>query len=104
MTKEGAVLGREFLSLPREEDSLTHAIGRIKKAQMHGARRMPRLWAKAKGITADIASKTAAFIIEKAIAYGVHVIVFEHLDVRGKKKGAGDSACITGGRPRSDGS
>jgi len=88
MTKEGAVLGREFLSLPREEDSLTHAIGRIKKAQMHGARRMPRLWAKAKGITADIASKTAAFIIEKAIAYGVHVIVFEHLDVRGKKKGS----------------
>jgi len=88
MTKEGTVLGREFLSLPREEDSLRHAIGRIKKAQMHGARRMPRLWAKAKGISADIASKTAAFIMEKAIAYNVNVIVFEHLNVRGKKRGS----------------
>ena len=88
MNAEGAVLGRRFLKLPREEDSLAHAIGRIKKAQQHGARRMPRLWAKADGINADIASKTAAFIIDTAVLYDVDVIVFEYLDLAGKKHGS----------------
>ena len=88
MEADGTVTGREILKLPGENDRLTRAIGRIKKAQMHGARRMPRLWAKAKGINDDIAVKTAEFIVKTAVLYGADVIVMEHLDVRGKKRGS----------------
>lgn len=63
MTPDGTIEGREFLSLPCETDHLSHAVNRIKKAQQHGNRKTPRLWAKA------------------------DVIVFEHLDRNGKVRG-----------------
>lgn len=88
MNAEGTVLGRHFLHCPRENDSLRHAVNRIKKAQQHGNRKTPRLWARAKGINADIAIKTASFIVDTAVLYNADVIVFEHLDVRGKKRGS----------------
>ncbi len=88
MDHDGAVLGRHFLKLPGEYDRLGHAIGRIKKAQKHGARKTPRLWARANGINDDISVKTASFIMEKAEQYGVDVIVFEHLDTGKKKSGS----------------
>lgn len=88
MKADGTILGREFLSLPREQDSLLHATNRIKKAQQHGAENAPRLWAKAKGINKAIAVKTASFIMEIASKWNVDVIVFEHLDIRGKKRGS----------------
>lgn len=88
MTSDGTVIGRQFLSLPKEKDSLTHALNRIKKAQQRGARKVPRLWAKAKGINEHIAQLTAKFIIDVAVLYSTHVIVFEHLDLNGKKRGS----------------
>lgn len=88
MKSDGTILDRKFLSLPREQDSLTHAINRIKKAQQHGSRRTPRLWAKAKGINDNIAVKTANFIVDTAILWSADVIVFEHLDTKGKKRGS----------------
>ena len=88
MTAEGTILDRKFLSLPREQDSLNHAINRIKKAQQHGAKRTPKLWARANGINDDIAVKTATFIVDTAILWSADVIVFEHLDLSGKKKGS----------------
>ena len=88
MNSEGAVAGREFLKLQAENDSLEHAVGRIKKAQRQGAKRMPRLWAAVNGINDDIAVKTANFIIDTAVRYNVDVIVMEHLDTEGKKRGS----------------
>lgn len=88
MNAEGAVLGRHFLRLSNEYDSLRHAVNRIIKAQQHGNYKTPRLWARAKGINADIAVKTASFIFDTAVLYNADVIVFEHLDVRGKKRGS----------------
>ena len=88
MDADGTILGREFLKLTREQDCLEHAMNRIKKAQQHNARRMPRLWSRAKGINDNISTKTANFIIEIAAKYHVDVIVFEHLDLTGKKKGS----------------
>ena len=88
MRSDGTIIGRHFLKLPKEYDSLNHSVNRIKKAQQIGNRKTPRLWAKAKGINKDIAVKTAAFIIEKAVLYNADVIVFEHLDPRGKKRGS----------------
>lgn len=88
MRSDGTILGREFLSLPREEDSLTHAVNRIKKAQQHGAKHMPRLWGKVNGINEAIARKTVQFIILQASRYQCDVIVMEHLDMNGKIRGS----------------
>lgn len=87
MRSDGTILYRRFLTLRKEQDSLTHAINRIKKAQQNGNYKTPRLWAKAKGINDDIAVKTARFIMDIAILYSADVIVFEHLDRSGKKCG-----------------
>lgn len=65
-----------------------HALSRIKQAQQRGNRKTPRLWAKANGINADIASKTAQFIIDTAVYYNADCIVFEHLDLQKKKRGS----------------
>lgn len=88
MHSDGTIVGREFLSLPSETDSLEHAVNRIKKAQQHGNRKTPRLWAKANGINDRIAVLTAQFIMDKAVLYNADVIVFEHLDRNGKLHGS----------------
>lgn len=86
MKPDGTILGREFLKLPKEQDSLVHALNRVKKAQQHGCYKTPRLWAKVKGINDHIAARTAQFIIDTAVYYNADVIVFEFLDTRGKKR------------------
>ena len=88
MTSEGTVLTRRFLHLNREKDSLNRALQRIKNAQKQGNRKMPRLWAKAKGINDSIAVKTATFIMDLAVYYSAHVIVMEKLDLKGRKHGS----------------
>ena len=88
MQSDGTILGRHFCKLPKEYDSLKHSINRIKKAQQHGNRKTPRLWARAKGINNDIAVKTANFIMDTAALYNADAIVFEHLDTAGKKSGS----------------
>ena len=88
MRSDGTISGRKFLHLPKEEDSLTHALNRIKKAQQHGSRKTPGLWARAKGINDRIAVRTAAFIVETAVMFHAAAIVFESLDTKGKKKGS----------------
>lgn len=88
MRSDGTILGRHFCKLSREYDSLNHAVNRIRKVQQHGNRKTPRFWAKAKGINQDIAVKTAQFIMDIAALYNADVIVFEHLDRTGKKRGS----------------
>ena len=88
MRSDGTILGRHFCKLPKEIDSLMHSINRIKKAQQHGNRKTPRLWAKTKGINHDIAVKTANYIMDVAVLYNADVIVFEHLDKDGKVRGS----------------
>ncbi len=88
MSSDGTILGRHFLKLSSEYDSLNHAINRIKKAQQHRNHRTPRLFARANGINEAIAVHTAEFIVSIAAQYSADVIVFEHLDMHGKIKGS----------------
>ena len=88
MAKDGTILGRRFLKLPGEYDSLEHAINRIKKAQQNGAGKMPGLWARARGINDRIAVLTAQYIMDTAVENEVDVIVFEHLELTGRKRGS----------------
>ena len=88
LKSDGTILGRYFLKLPKEYDSLNRKISHIKYAQRHGSRKVSNLWNYAKGVNDDIAVKTAKFIMENAILYDVDVIVFEHLDLSKKKHGS----------------
>ena len=88
MRSDGTILGRHFCKLTKEIDCLAHSINRIKKAQQNGNRKMPRLWAKAKGINHDISVKTAGFIMNVAKEYNADVVVFEHLEKGGKVRGS----------------
>lgn len=88
MRSDGTVLDRCFLRLSSEKDRLERSIGRIGNAQRHGAKKMPRLWARAKGINDDISRKTAAFILDVAVTANAHLIVMEHLDFKGRKRGS----------------
>lgn len=87
MRSDGTILGRQFCKLSKETDHLSHSVNRIKKAQQHGNSKTPRLWAKSKGINHDIAVKTANYIMDVAVLYNADVIVFEHLDRKGKVRG-----------------
>ena len=88
MRADGTVIGRKFLKLPREYDCLRRRTGRIKRAQRHGSHDVSGLWKLADGINDDIASKTAAFIMDAAALYHADTVVFEHLDLTGKKHGS----------------
>ncbi len=87
MCADGTIVGRKFLDLPAEEDSLRHALNKIKKAQQNGNHKNPKLWAKAKGINDRISVLTAQFIADTAVLYCATTVVFEHLNTRGKKRG-----------------
>lgn len=86
MKSDGTILGRHFCRLNKEQDSLTHAVNRIKKAKQHGTRRTQRLWARAKGINYNISIKTAQFIVDVAVRYNADTVVFERLDKSGKER------------------
>jgi len=85
---DGTVIGRKCFDLPGEKDRLARALGRVKKAQQSGSRRTPRLWALADYINSQIARKTARAIVDFAALYSCDVIVFEHLEFRGKARGS----------------
>lgn len=88
MLSDGTVVGRRFLRLPAEYDCLKHCTGRIRKAQRGGAKRTPRLWAYAKNVNRHISELTAAFITDVAMEYNADCVVFESLQLQGKKRGA----------------
>lgn len=88
MKADGTVIGRHFLSLPKENDCLNRRLARIKNAQRGGAKHMPRLWGAVKGINDRIAVLTAQFVIDTAVLYNTDVIVMEHLDTSDKKHGS----------------
>lgn len=87
MQSDGTIVDRKFVNLSTEKDHLDKAINRIKKAQQHGARKTPVLWKHVNDLNTDISRKTAKEIIDFAVLYNVDVIVFEFLDIQGKKKG-----------------
>lgn len=87
MDAEGAVIARRFIRQAVEKDHLYTVLNRIRKQQQHGARRCRALWSIADNINREISRKTAGDILSFAYEYNVDVIVFEHLDTKGKKKG-----------------
>jgi IS605 OrfB family transposase len=88
MLPDGTIIGRKIISFPIEQDQIGHKLGKIKKAHQNGAKGTPRLWTYANNYNQTLTEKTAIAIIEFAEAYHSDIIVFEHLDMQGKKRGS----------------
>ena len=87
MAVEGTVIARRFIRQAVEKDHLQTVLNRVRKQQQHGARQCKTLWTIADNINKEISRKTAGDILSFAYEHNVDVIVFEHLDAAGKKKG-----------------
>ena len=89
MNREGTVLKRKFIDFRSDKDSLYHTLNKIKKvSRVHGVKNTSKLWRIAKFRNDELARHVANAILELALEYQVDVIVFEHLDIRGKKRGS----------------
>ena len=89
MQPDGTVLARKFINFPNEKDHMMHTLNKIKKIQQrYGYSNTDKLWRIVKFHNDELASKIASAITDAAVKYGCDVIVFEYLDMQGKKKGS----------------
>lgn len=89
MNVNGAILAREFINFASDKDQFYHTLNKIKKVQQkYGSHNISKLWRHAKFHNEELARKIANAITETAAKYHCDVIVFEHLDIKGKKKGS----------------
>lgn len=86
MTANGTILARKFLSMTREQDSLWHVLNKIQQSHRRGNNNTPRLWSRVNNLSKNIAIQTAIFIMEVAVQHNADVVVFEALDIQGRKR------------------
>ena len=87
MRSDGTIVGRRMFRLPVQEDCLNHLMNKVKKAYKQGHKHIPTLWNSIDNVNHVISVETARFIARIAEEYQVDVVVFEKLDLSGKKKG-----------------
>ena len=87
MDSVGTVYARKFIKIAYEKDQLNHVLNQIKRDQKKYGYMNQRLWRKANNLNDQIGEKTSLEIINFALLHGVDYIVFEHLDLQGKKHG-----------------
>ena len=89
MRADGTVLGRRFISFPSDKDRLYRVLGRIRRFQrQHGAGQIHSRWAYAKRLNMELSRKVSGAITAYAREYQADVIVFEYLEMQGKKTGS----------------
>ena len=88
MTGDGTVAARKFIKNAAEKDRLEHVLNRVRKKQREqGGKCVRGFCAYAKRLNEEIARKTAGAIVAFAAENHADVIVFEHLDTKGKVRG-----------------
>ena len=88
MNVHGTVLSRRFITCGREKDQVDRALHRVSEFQReHGSHDSGRLWNIAKRRNLNLAHLVAHKIVNYAVENGCDVIVFEHLDTKGRKRG-----------------
>lgn len=89
MNIDGAIFARKFIDFASDKDQLYHTLNKIKKVQQkYGFNNTTKLWRYAKFHNEELARKIANAITDTAIKYNCDVIVFEYLDIKGKKRGS----------------
>ena len=88
MTGDGTVAARKFISFAAEKDRQWRVLNRVRKKQReHGPESVKGLYAYARRLGEETARKTASAIIAFAKEQQADVIVFEHLEMKGKIRG-----------------
>lgn len=88
MDIEGTILARKFINFASDKDQLEHTLNKIKKVQQRfGFHNTTKLWRYATFCNNELASKIANAIVNIGVEYQCDVIVFEHLDMKGKIRG-----------------
>ena len=88
MTGDGTVAARKFIGFAAEKDRQWRVLNRVRKKQRkHGPESVKGLYAYARRLGEEIARKTASAIIAFAQEQHADVIVFEHLEMKGKIRG-----------------
>ena len=88
MEADGTVCARKFIGFADEKDRLWKVLNRIrKKNRGHGPKSVGSLWKYAVRCNEELSKKTAAAIVRFAQENHADVIVFEHLDMKGKIRG-----------------
>ena len=88
MDAHGTVLSRRFINCGREKDQVNRALHRVSEFQHeHGSHDSGRLWNIAKRRNLNLAHLVAHKIVDYAVESGCDVIVFEHLETKGRKRG-----------------
>lgn len=89
MRADGTVLGRKFIDFPSEKDQMYRTLGRIRRFQReHGSAQSGGRWAYMKRLNMELARKIAGAIVGYAGENHADVLVFEHLDRKGKLSGS----------------
>lgn len=89
MNVDGTIFAREFLNFGSDKDQLYHTLNKIKKVQQrYGSNHIQKLWRYAKFHNEELARKIAKEITSIAVEYQCDGIVFEYLDIKGKKRGS----------------
>ena len=86
MEADGTVAARRFINFAAEKDHLYHVLNRVRKHQgKHRPQSVRGFWAYASRLNEEIARKMAGAIMQFARENRADVIVFEHLDMQGRK-------------------
>ena len=88
MRSDGTVLGRKFIDFPSEKDRMYRVLGRIRRFQReHESVQTKSKWAYAKHLNIELGRKIAGAVTKYAKEKHADVIVFEHLETKGKISG-----------------
>ena len=88
MEADGTVFARKFIDLADEKDRLKKTLNRIRrKSREQGPKSVKGLWEYAARCNDELAKKTAAAVVRFAQENQADVIIFEHLDMKGKVRG-----------------
>ena len=86
MESDGTIRSRKFINFPSDKDRLYRILNRIKKYQRkHGSHNVDGFWKYAQRVNDELSQKIANAIVEYAELWSAEVIVFEYLDMRGKR-------------------
>jgi IS605 OrfB family transposase len=90
MNIEGTILARKFINFASDKDLIYHTLNKIKGVQQKygSGNNTAKLWRYAKFHNDELAKKTACAIVDMAVQYNCDVIVFEHLEIKGKIRGS----------------
>lgn len=88
MRSDGTILARKFINFASDKDHLWHTLNKIKRqSKENGSYSTTRLWNYARRCNEELARKIARSISDYALEMQVDTVVFEHLDIKGKKRG-----------------